>query len=69
MSRERFSSQMRIVKTGWRNAISEANLTSLLQIKVFRPSLKVFLEQNCLKAVEPWYNNKNLTESEIQKKI
>ena len=35
-SLERFS-QMRIVKTDWRNSISESNLTSLLRIKVSGP--------------------------------
>ena len=34
---ERFFSQMRIVKTDWRNSLSESNLTSLLQIKVSGP--------------------------------
>ena len=57
VSLERFSSQMRIVKTDLRNVLSEANLTSLRQVKVSGPSLKVFLEQYCLKAGKPWYND------------
>ena len=36
-SLERFFSQMGIVKTDWRNSLSESNLTSLLRIKVSGP--------------------------------
>ena len=50
---------MRIVKTNWRNAPSEANLTSLLCIKVPGPSSKVISDQCSLKSVQLWYNDKN----------
>ena len=37
---KRFFSQMRIVKTDWRNSLSESNLALLLRIKVSGPTLK-----------------------------
>ena len=58
-SLERFFSQMRIVKTDWRNSLSESNLTSLLRIKVSGPNLKVFVDRNCAKAVNNWYHDKD----------
>ena len=53
-SLERFFSQMRIVKTDWRNSLSESNLTSLLRIKVSGPAEKYFA-----KAVNNWYHDKD----------
>ncbi|XP_066928483.1 zinc finger protein 862-like [Clytia hemisphaerica] len=58
-SLERFFSQMRIVKTDWRNSLTESNLTSLLRIKVSGPTLKVFIDRYCEKAVSKWYNDKD----------
>ena len=58
-SLERFFSQMRVVKTDWRNSLSEKNLTSLLRIKVAGPTLKVFAEKYCEKAVSNWYDDKD----------
>ena len=58
-SLERFFSQMRIVKTDWRNSLSESNLTSLLQIKLSGPTLKVFVDKYCAKAVSNWYHDKD----------
>ena len=53
-SLERFFSQMRIVKTGWRNSLSESNLTSLLRIKVSGLTEKYFA-----KAVNNRYHDKD----------
>ena len=53
-SLERFFSQMRIVKTGWGNSLSESNLTSLLRIKVSGPADKYFA-----KAINNWYHDKD----------
>ena len=50
---------MRVVKTDWRNSLSEKNLTSLLRMKVTGPSLKEFVEDYCDKAVTNWYNDKD----------
>ena len=58
-SLERFLSQMRIVKTDWRNSLPECNLTSLLRIKVSGPTLKVFVDKYCAKAVNNWYHDKD----------
>ena len=58
-SLKRFFSQMRIVKTDWRNSLSESNLTSLLRIKVSGPTLKVFVDKYCAKAVNNWYHDKD----------
>ena len=58
-SLERFFSQMRTVKTDWRNSLSESNLTSLLRIKVSGPTLKVFVDKYCAKAVNNWYHDKD----------
>ena len=55
---ERFFSQMKVVKTDWRNRLNEKNLTNLLYLKVDGPSLKDFNEKYCSKAVELWYNDK-----------
>ena len=57
-SLERFFSQMRIVKTDWRNSLFESNLTSLLRIKVSGPTLKVFVDKYCAKAANNWYHDK-----------
>ena len=54
-SLERFFSLMRIVKTDWRNSLSESNLTSLLRIKVAGSTLKEFIEKYCEKAILNWY--------------
>ena len=56
-SRKCFFSQKRIMKTDWRNALPETNLTNLLRNKLSRPLLKVFLEEDCLKAAKLWYND------------
>ena len=53
-SLERFFSQMKIVKTCWRNSLSESNLTSLVRIKVSGPNEKHFA-----KAVNTWYHDKD----------
>ena len=58
-SLKRFFSQMRIVKTDHRNSLSESNLTSLLRIKVSGPTLKVFVDKYCAKAVDNWYHDKD----------
>ena len=58
-SLKRFFSQMRIVKTDWRNSLSESNLTSLLRIKVSGPTLEVFVDKYCAKVVNNWYHEKD----------
>ena len=58
-SLERFFSQMRIVKTDWRNPLFESNLTSLLRIKVSGPTLKVFVDKYCAKTINNWYHDKD----------
>ena len=58
-SLERFLSQMRIVKIDWRHSLPECNLTSLLRIKVSGPTLKVFVDKYCAKAVNNWYHDKD----------
>ena len=50
---------MRIVKTDWGNSLSESNMVSLLQIKVSGPTLKVFVEKYCTKAINNWYHDKD----------
>ena len=57
-SLERFFSQMRLVKTDWRNRLNEENLTHLLRIKVEGPTFKEFHENICSNAVNLWYNDK-----------
>ena len=58
-SLERFFSQMRIVKTDWRNKLSEENLTNLLYIKTEGPTLQEFHDNYCKVAVDLWYNDKD----------
>ena len=45
-SLKKIFSQMRTVKTDWRNSLSESNLTSLLRLKVSGTTLKVFFKKN-----------------------
>ena len=66
-SLERFFGQMRIVKTDWRNSLSEKNLTSLLKI-VTGPPLKLFASEYCSKAVGNWYNDKDRRINQKQRK-
>ena len=56
---ERFFSQLRVVKSVWRNRLSEENLTHLLRIKVTGPSLEIFHNDYCNITVDKWYNDKN----------
>ena len=55
---ERFFSQLRVVKSVWRNRLSEENLTHLLQIKVTGSSLEIF-QNDCHITMDKWYNDKN----------
>ena len=48
---ERFFSQMRIVKTDWRNKLNEINLSSLSYIKTQGPTLTEFHDHCCLPTV------------------
>ena len=65
---ERFFSQMRVVKTDWRNRLNEENLTNLLRIKVTGPSLKEFHNTYCELAVSAWYNDKHRRMGQTQRK-
>ena len=58
---ERFFSQMRIVKTDWRNCLLDVNLTRLLRIKVAGPLLKSFHDNYCHLAINLWFNAKRQT--------
>ena len=51
---ERFFSQMRIVKTGWRNKLNEKNLSSLFYIKTQGPTLTEFHDNYCSPTVNLW---------------
>ena len=53
---ERFFSQMKVVKTDWRNKLNAENLTHLLRIKVEGPE---FREKYCSIAVDCWFNDKD----------
>ena len=55
---ERFFSQMRVVKTDWRNKLNEKNLSSLLYIKTEGPTLQDFHDNFCASAVNLWFNDK-----------
>ena len=55
---ERFLSQMRVVKTDWRNRLSQVNLIYLFRIKVGGPSLKLFHDNYCHLAIDLWFNKK-----------
>lgn len=56
---ERFFSYLRVVKTDWRNKLSEGNLTDLMRIKVAGPTLDDFEDKGyCSTAVHLWYNAK-----------
>ena len=56
---ERFFSQMRIIKTDWRNRLSGVNLTSLSRIRLAGPSLKSFHDNYCHLAINLWFNAKD----------
>lgn len=55
---ERFFSQMRVVKTDWRNRLNEKNLSSLLYVKTEGPTLQIFHDVFCPSAVDLWYSDK-----------
>ena len=55
---EGFFSQMRVVKTDWRNKLNEKNLPSLLYIKTEGPALQDFHDNFCASAVNIWFNDK-----------
>ena len=65
---ERFFSQMRVVKTNWRNRLNEENLTHLLRIKVAGPPLREFHDTYCDLAVSSWYNDKHRRMGQTQQK-
>ena len=56
---ERFFSQLRVVKSVWRNRVSEENLKHLLRIKVSGPSLEIFQNDYCNITMDKWHNDKN----------
>ena len=56
---ERFFSQMRVVKTDWRNRLNKENLTHVLRIKVAGPPLREFHDTYCYLAVSSWYKDKH----------
>ena len=56
---ERFFSQLRVVKSVWRNRLSEENLTHLLRIKVTGPSLEIFHNDYCNITVDKWRLGQN----------
>ena len=56
---ERFFSQLRIVKTDWRNKLNEKNLWGLLYIKTQGPTLTEFHDHYCSPAVNLWLNDKD----------
>ena len=56
---EMFFSQMRVVKTNWRNRLNEENLTHLLTVKVDGPTIEKFHANYTGKVVTLWYNDRN----------
>lgn len=56
---ERFFSQMKIVKTDWRNRLNAENLTDLLRIKVEGPEFHEFRKSYCDDAVNMWFNDRS----------
>ena len=75
---ERFFSQLQLVKTDLRTALSSSSLNALLRIKLRGTSITAFNEKYSDKVVSYWYNqkdrrihqkNKTVQETNIFKKI
>ena len=56
---ECFFSQMRIVKTDWKNELNEKNLSSLLYIKTQGPIITEFRNHYCSPTVNLWLKDKD----------
>ena len=65
---ERFLSQMRVVKTHWRNRVNEENLTHLLLVKVYGPTIEEFHANHRGNVVNLWYNDRNRRMHQPQRK-
>lgn len=47
---------MKVIKTDWRNRLNNANLESLIRIKVEVPQLNEIVLNNCLQYIILWWD-------------
>lgn len=47
---------MKVIKTDWRNRLNNANLESLIRIKVEVPQLNEIVLNNCLQCIILWWD-------------